>query len=164
LTLNPYLGDDAMAPFLAAAKRTGKGLFVLVKTSNPGSRLVMDSGGGEGTVSERLADFVEAQGVDCRGTSGYSLFGAVVGGTFPEEVLRLRHRMPHTILLVPGVGTQGAAPASVRAAFDGRGRGAIVPMSRALTYPAPAEMAGAGFRGAVRARIERAIAALISLG
>jgi len=130
-------------------------VFVLVKTSNPGSRMVMDVGGEGGTVSERLADFVEAQGADCRGAAGYSLFGAVVGGTFPEEVARLRRRMPHTIFLIPGVGAQGADPAAVRAGFDARGSGAIVPISRALTYPSPAEIAMHGFQGAVRERIER---------
>lgn len=155
LTVNPFLGDDAVAPFFAAAKRTGKGLFVLVKTSNPGSRMIMDGRGEGGTVSERLADFVEGWNAGCLGESGYGLAGAVVGATFPEEAALLRLRMPRTVFLVPGVGTQGGTPETVKACFAVGGRGAVVPISRALTYPEPAEVAAHGFVGAVRARVAR---------
>jgi orotidine-5'-phosphate decarboxylase len=170
LTVNPFLGDDAVAPFLTAVKRTGKGLFFLVKTSNPGSKMIMDveGGGGEGgeggTVSERLADFVEEQNAGCLGESGYGLAGAVVGATFPAEAARLRARMPRTILLVPGVGTQGGTPETVKACFAADGRGAVVPISRALTYPEPAEIAAHGFVGAVRQRVARYARELRSAG
>ncbi len=165
LTVQPYLGMDAIEPFVAAAQREHRGLFVLVRTSNPGGAdlqelALADTGTGAATVADRLADLLTERareaGVDAR---GYGPLGAVVGGTVPERMASLRRRLPHSILLVPGYGAQGATAADVRAAFDADGLGAVVSASRSLTYrdgddPArEAASATRAMRDAIRAAI-----------
>ncbi|RMG16049.1 MAG: orotidine-5'-phosphate decarboxylase [Planctomycetota bacterium] len=138
VTLNPYLGGDSLAPWIDAAARLGKGLFVLVKTSNPGSADLQDLRleGGE-TVCERVARLVHRLGEDLRGPeSGRSLLGAVVGLTAPPEfVARLRALMPYAFFLLPGYGAQGGDPRTLEAARDERGGGVLVSASRSLTLP-----------------------------
>lgn len=134
VTVNPYLGSDGVLPFVEAAKATGRGLFVLVKTSNPSSVEVQDLDCGGAPLYERVADLVRTWGEAHRGESGYSAVGAVVGATFPEELARLRALMPHAPLLVPGFGAQGGAVEDVRPAFDRDGLGAIVSSSRGIIY------------------------------
>lgn len=166
LTVQPYLGMDAIEPFVAAAERGHRGVFVLVRTSNPGGADLQDlalahAGTGAVTVADRLADLLTERarelGVDAR---GYGPLGAVVGGTVPGRLAELRQRLPHAPLLVPGYGAQGAGPAEVTAAFDPDGFGAIVSASRSLTYldgddpPAEAARAAAAMKRDLRAAID----------
>ncbi|MFO7956829.1 MAG: orotidine-5'-phosphate decarboxylase [Candidatus Brocadiia bacterium] len=134
ITINPYLGADGVRPFLEAASAAGRGLFVLVKTSNPSSVDMQDLDTGGASVYERVADLVEQWGEPFRGDSGYSLLGAVVGATFPGELAALRERMPHTPFLVPGFGAQGGGVEDVVPAFDVNGTGAVVNSSRGIIF------------------------------
>jgi len=133
VTLNPYLGGDSIAPFLDYADR-GKGVFVLVKTSNPSSVEVQDLEAGDKKLYQRVAELVEQWGEPHRGRSGFSAVGAVVGATFPEAAAELRERMPHTIFLVPGYGAQGGGAEDCRACFDKRGYGTVVNSSRGIIF------------------------------
>lgn len=140
LTVNPYLGLDSLKPLIAQAVRAGRGLFVLVKTSNPGSRDFQDLRLASGeALYERVADALTALAQAHRDAGGYSPIGAVVGATYPQELAALRRRLPHSWLLVPGYGAQGGSAADVAAAFDARGLGAVVNASRALTYTTTAD-------------------------
>ena len=135
LTVNPYLGADSLGPFLTRAVSAERGLFVLVKTSNPGSEDLQDAvleGGGR--LYERVAGMVTKLAEPHRGASGYAPVGAVVGATQPEALKDLRARLPYSVLLVPGYGAQGGTAENVAAAFDGDGLGAVISSSRALTY------------------------------
>jgi len=134
VTVNPYLGSDGVRPFVEAAAANGRGLFVLVKTSNPSSCEVQDLDCDGATVYERVAELVAEWGSEHRGHSGYSLVGAVCGATFPEELGRLRELMPCAPLLVPGFGAQGADVDDIIGAFDTEGLGAVVNASRGVIY------------------------------
>jgi orotidine-5'-phosphate decarboxylase len=134
VTLNPYMGGDSIEPFLDACRERDKGVFILVKTSNPGSAdiqdlVLRDSGL---TVYEHTADLVSAWGAGLIGRSGYSKAGAVVGATFAAQGAALRKRMPHTFFLVPGYGAQGASGRDLRGFFDPEGGGCIVNSSRGI--------------------------------
>jgi orotidine-5'-phosphate decarboxylase len=133
-TVNPYLGADGVRPFLDAAAKCGRGVFALVKTSNPSSADIQDLDCGGRPLYERVAELVEAWGEPLRGESGYSSLGAVVGATYPQELARLRGLMPHTPFLVPGFGAQGGGVEEVKAAFDADGLGAVVNSSRGIIY------------------------------
>ncbi|MBF0422740.1 MAG: orotidine-5'-phosphate decarboxylase [Magnetococcales bacterium] len=136
ITVNPFMGEDAIEPFLRLAIDHGKGVFFLVKTSNPGSGLFMGAKTGRSeTVADRIARLVNDWAKKTMGKSGYGLAGGVVGATFPEEAERLRKLMPRAIILAPGVGFQGGGIETMRAFFDNDKSGALVPMSRTLTYP-----------------------------
>lgn len=135
ITVNPFLGLDSLAPWIQKVSENKKGIFVLVKTSNPSSSDFQDIKVGEKTVSENLAELVNQWGEDTIGVSGYSCVGAVVGATFPEHALSLRKMMPHAIFLVPGSGAQGGSMESARAALNPDGLGAVISVSRAVTYP-----------------------------
>jgi len=134
VTVNPLLGSDGVKPFVARAAEAGCGVFALVKTSNPSSAEVQDLECGGRPVYERLAALVAEWGSDMLGESGYSLLGAVVGATFPEQLGRLRGAMPHAPLLVPGFGAQGGGVEDVVPAFDGDGLGAVVNSSRGIIF------------------------------
>lgn len=137
-TLNPYLGRDALEPFVAEAAREGRGVFVLVKTSNPGSRDLQDLRLEDGRLlCEQVASLVNELGEAHRGPeSGRSLVGAVVGLTAPPDlVARLRSLMPHAWFLLPGYGAQGGDPRVLEAARDAEGSGVLVSASRSLTLP-----------------------------
>lgn len=130
LTINGYLGADGVLPFVDG--RTGAGVFVLVKTSNPSSGDLQDTPSGERTVSDRLADLVHAWGSDRIGERGLSDIGAVVGATYPDHARSLRERMPDTVFLVPGYGAQGGSAADALAGLRADGRGVLVSSSRAV--------------------------------
>src|SRR4051794_26283738 len=137
VTVNPMLGLDTLEPFVKTAKDAGKGLFVLVRTSNPGSAELQDARLADGrTWSEMLADKLAplASQEGLLGTSGWSSLGAVVGATQPQTMQSLRQRLPHSIFLLPGYGAQGATAEMTRAAFRDGGRGAIVSASRSILY------------------------------
>jgi len=132
-TVNPYLGSDGVAPFLKRA-RDGKGIFVLVKTSNPSSVELQDLDASGAKLYEKVAELVERWGGDCRGECGYSAVGAVVGATFPAAAEKLRRIMPHALFLVPGYGAQGATADDCGPCFDAQGRGAVVNSSRGIIF------------------------------
>ena len=133
LTINPYLGIDGVAPFLKECKNHGKGVYILVKTSNESSGQLQDLMLQNGKkVYEEVAELVESWGADLIGRHGYSSVGAVVGATYPEQARELRKIMKHTCFLVPGFGAQGGTASDAAAAFDETGRGAIVNASRSV--------------------------------
>lgn len=135
VTVNGYLGRDGVQPFIDLAQRHGTGLFVLVKTSNPGSGELQDLPLASGVrVYEHLADLVAGWGEGLVGTCGYSSVGAVVGATYPEQLTQLRRRVPTVPFLVPGYGHQGATAADLAGGFDARGLGAVVNSARAIIY------------------------------
>jgi orotidine-5'-phosphate decarboxylase len=136
ITVNPMLGLDTLEPFVAAARDYGKGLFVLVRTSNPGSAQLQDAKLEDGrTWSEALADSLRdlAGGEGLVGTAGYSSVGAVVGATQPHTMRSLRRRLPQSVFLLPGYGAQGATAEMTREAFRD-GQGALVSASRSILY------------------------------
>jgi orotidine-5'-phosphate decarboxylase len=133
VTLNPYLGGDTLEPFIKVCAERDKAIFVLVKTSNPGSGDLQDLRLASGElVYERVAGLVSDLGEGLIGGSGYSKVGAVVGATWPEQGVSLRKKMPHTFFLVPGYGAQGGKGADLRGFFDNNGRGCIVNSSRGI--------------------------------
>jgi len=127
LTVNPYLGSDALEPFFQAAQQSGGAVFVLVKTSNPGSGLFQDVQGSDGKpLYRRVAEYVAAQ-AEAQRVGQWSRVAAVVGATYPTHLEELRGLMPHSLLLLPGLGAQGGRLA--------RGAGLLNAASRALYYP-----------------------------
>jgi len=137
ITVNPFCGLDAIEPFVQAAKKENKGLFVLVRTSNPGSAQLQDALLADGrTWSEMLADALAplAEAPELMGRSGWSSLGAVVGATQEHTMQSLRSRLPHSFFLLPGYGAQGATADDCRACFDAQGRGAVVNSSRGIIF------------------------------
>jgi len=134
VTLHPYLGADSIAPFLRAChpERGGKAVFVLVRTSNPGARDFQDLLVDGEPLCDHVARAVTRWGADLPRAHGYSPVGAVVGATWPQELARLRNLLPHSWLLLPGVGAQGGKVEDLAAAFDARGLGALVNQSRGV--------------------------------
>ncbi|MCR4412734.1 MAG: orotidine-5'-phosphate decarboxylase [Thermoguttaceae bacterium] len=139
MTVSPYLGDDSLQPFVETAVRRKAGVFVLVKTSNPGGKMLQDLVVAGRPVYRHLGEYVESLAAQTAGASGYGAVGAVVGATYPDQLVELRRAMPHTWFLVPGFGAQGATARDVAGAFDAHGRGAIVNNSRGIifAYSAP---------------------------
>ena len=134
LTVNPYLGDDSVVPFSQIATERGAGVFVLVKTSNPGGRFLQDRVCDTGPVYRRVAAHVDQLAAASAGDCGYGAVGAVIGATYPDQLAELRHAMPRTLFLIPGYGSQGGTAADVARAFDSRGLGAIVNSSRGIIF------------------------------
>jgi orotidine-5'-phosphate decarboxylase len=134
LTVSPYLGDDSLQPFVAVARERDAGMFVLVKTSNPGGRMLQDLMCDGRPLYSRVAAHVEDLAAQTKGACGYGCVGAVVGATYPAQLAELRVAMPHTWFLVPGFGSQGGTAGDVAAAFDPRGLGAIVNNSRGILF------------------------------
>ncbi|MGI8978327.1 MAG: orotidine-5'-phosphate decarboxylase [Pirellulaceae bacterium] len=134
LTVSPYLGDDSIMPFLTIAKERGAGIFVLVKTSNPGGGRFQDLVADGKTLYRHVAEFIEGLASKSRGSEGYGIVGAVCGATYPEQLAELRQAMPSTLLLIPGFGAQGGTAKDCAAAFDERGLGGIVNNSRGIIF------------------------------
>lgn len=148
ITLNPYLGRDSLEPFVQRAEATGSGLFILVKTSNPGSGDYQDRAMQDGEtlyagVAASLAEIADR----LRGASGWSSLGVVVGATYPGESETVRRLLPQSLFLVPGYGAQGgSADAAVRGFVRGPGGnlgGGIINSSRGVLFPADAAEADA---------------------
>ena len=131
-TVNPYLGVDGIKPFTDVCKENDRGIFILVKTSNPSSGDFQDRMIGEHTLYEEVAKKVSEWGADSIGKFGYSDVGAVVGATYPEIGKQLRELMPHTYFLVPGYGAQGGTGSDLKAYFNNDGLGTIVNSSRGI--------------------------------
>jgi len=134
LTVSPYLGDDSLRPFVDVAVQRDAGVFVLVKTSNPGGRMFQDLVVEGRPLYRHVAEHVEQLARQTAGSCGYGAVGAVVGATYPEQLAELRAAMPHTWFLVPGYGSQGGTPRDVAAAFDAGGSGAVVNNSRGIIF------------------------------
>lgn len=137
LTVNPYLGGDAVEPFLESARRAGRGVYVLVRTSNPGARQFQDLNCGGRPLYAHIADAVRAWSRENLSASGFGDVGAVVGATYPAELAALRQAMPEVSFLVPGFGAQGGGAADVAPAFRRDGQGAIVNSSRGILFAYP---------------------------
>jgi orotidine-5'-phosphate decarboxylase len=135
LTINPYLGRDAVEPFLSAAKKAARGTFVLVRTSNPGAGLFQDLVCAGKPLYRHVADEVAKWNAPTIAACGLGDVGAVVGATHPKELAELRAAMPDVWLLVPGYGAQGGTAADVKLAYRPDGLGAIVNSSRGVTFP-----------------------------
>jgi orotidine-5'-phosphate decarboxylase len=135
LTVNTYMGRDSLEPFVAACRRGGGGLFCLVKTSNAGSVDVQDLTLSDGRpLWQQVALLVQELGEELVGDCGLSSVGAVVGATYPRAVGEARKLLPQSILLLPGVGAQGATPADIARAFTSGPASALVNSSRAVMY------------------------------
>lgn len=133
VTVNPYMGTDCVKPFIDDCKKYNKGLFILVKTSNPSSGELQDlklENGKE--VYKQVAELVEKWGAELIGENGYSSIAAVVGATYPEQLKQIRELAPHTYFLIPGYGAQGGTAADIAYGFDENGLGGIVNASRSL--------------------------------
>ena len=136
LTVNPYLGDDSLTPFCDVADEHGSGIFVLTKTSNPGSKLFQEKviEGESQKLYELVADHLQHLAAKNIGQSGYGNVGAVVGATWPEELASLRKRMPNVIFLIPGFGAQGGSAADVAGGLDENGLGGVINSSRGIIF------------------------------
>jgi orotidine-5'-phosphate decarboxylase len=134
MTVNPYMGGDSLEPFLLACG-AGSGLFVLVRTSNPGAADLQEQRLADGRrVWERTAELVAGWGAELVGESGLSSVGAVIGATSPEAVERARELMPRQVLLLPGVGAQGGRTGDLAAAFRDHPAGGLVVAARSVIY------------------------------
>jgi len=163
LTINPYLGTDGVAPFLDACDARGRGVFVLVRTSNPSAAEIQDlvvrgdNDKPDSRVFERVAALVRGWGEGRVGEEGWSSVGAVAGATTPEALAEVRALLPQAILLVPGYGAQGGGAEDVVGAFSAKGEGAVVNASRSIVFAKRdattlAELASAAGEAAKRMR------------
>jgi orotidine-5'-phosphate decarboxylase len=134
LTVNPYLGEDSLDPFVAAANETGSGIYVLAKTSNPGSQTIQEKLVEGQPVFSIVAEQIENLSAQNVGSSGYGNIGAVVGATYPQQLSELRQKMPSTLFLIPGFGAQGGTAADVAGGLDENGLGGIINSSRAIIF------------------------------
>jgi orotidine-5'-phosphate decarboxylase len=158
VTVNPYLGRDAVEPFLESARRSGRGVFVLVRTSNPGAGQFQDVDCSGRPLFEEVGAAVRSWARENLGRDGFGDVGAVVGATYPAELARLRQLLPEVLFLVPGFGAQGGAAADTAAAFRPDGLGAVVNSARGVLFPfRPDEPA---WEGRVEAAARAASAAL----
>ncbi len=156
VTVNPYFGSDGVEPFLKACDERARGIFVLVRTSNPSASEVQDltattpDDPDPAPVYRRVAALVDHWGAERLGECGYSSVGAVAGATDPETLAQVRAMLPRSILLVPGYGAQGAGPEDVARAFDAKGEGAIVNASRSIVFADRSAETVAGLASAAR--------------
>jgi orotidine-5'-phosphate decarboxylase len=135
MTVNVYLGRDSLEPFLAACRREGAGLFCVIKTSNEGGADVQDLALSDGRpLWHHLARLVHELGEELVGGRGLSSIGAVVGATYPRAVGEARRLMPQAVMLLLGVGAQGASPADLARAFTSGPASALVSVSRSVLY------------------------------
>jgi orotidine-5'-phosphate decarboxylase len=158
LTVNPWLGRDSVEPFLGAVRRGGVGIFVIVRTSNASGDLqdaVLKDGR---PMWQHVAGLVDEWGAETAGETGLSSVGAVIGATHPRAVADARRLMPRTIILLPGVGAQGAAVSDLTRAFQSGPASALVSASRSVIYAY--RDAGSDYReaaGAEAARLKREV-------
>jgi orotidine-5'-phosphate decarboxylase len=145
VTINPYLGADSLEPFVSAAQQRGKGVAVLVRTSNAGARDLQDLDVGGAPLWRRVGELIAPMAERLQGASGWSGLMAVAGATYPEEARALRATLPNALFLVPGYGAQGASAADALAGFVPATRGlegGVISSSRAVLYPEAAQRAG----------------------
>ena len=168
ITVNAYLGLDSLEPFCAAAARSGGGLFVVLRSSNPGARDFQDLRVGERPLYERVAEALAPRLSKLRAPeTDWSGLGVVVGATWPEESRRVREILPRSLFLVPGYGTQGGSVKDALAGFvpgpDGRLEGGLVSSSRGIAFPPDGRDSDAArWERAVDRALDSAIAELTS--
>lgn len=158
VTVNPYLGRDSLLPFFETARRHGKGVFVLAKTSNPGATDLQDQKIEERLVYRHVAELLRRDVEAGIGASGFSDIGFVVGATYPETGAELRRAFGGAWFLVPGVGAQGATAEAVRSLQTADGLGVLLSSSRSVLYPQRFGGASAWSNEAVRHAAEKLIA------
>jgi orotidine-5'-phosphate decarboxylase len=160
ITVNPFLGMDSLEPFISAAKTNGKGLFVLLRTSNPGAADFQGFGDGSvaGSVTKKLANLLQENEQHLRSGS-YSGLGVVVGATCSEHFQSLRIMLPRSLFLTPGVGAQGGNPEALRLLLDQEGLGILCPVSRELLVESKSCSRASDFRGQVQSKV-RSLAGL----
>ena len=156
LTVNTYLGGDSVEPFLQACRLHGAGIFCLVRTSNAGATDVQELVLSDGRrVWQQVAELVGEWGAELIGERGLSSVGAVVGATVPRAVAEARRLLPRAVLLLPGVGAQGAGPADVARAFTSGPASALVTASRSVIFAYRGGSGGADWRAAAGAEAAR---------
>lgn len=165
LTVNAYLGSDTLQPFIDLSRERGGGIYVLVRTSNPGAAVFQDRESDGAKLFEAVADTVRNINAEHWPDEDFGSVGAVVGATWPEELNQLRDRMSNTPLLVPGYGSQGGTAADVAGAFRSDGLGAVINSSRGINFAWQREgfkekFAAAQWRDAVEAATHQMIADL----
>ncbi|MBV8060621.1 MAG: orotidine-5'-phosphate decarboxylase [Alphaproteobacteria bacterium] len=133
LTVNPFLGPDTLEPYIECARQYGKGVFILTKTSNPGSAWLQDQRVEDSLISDRVARLVSDWCEETMGSQGVGCVGAVVGATYPADGQRLRALMPNAIILAPGLGPQGGKAEDIKVLRRADGTGLIAPVSRGIT-------------------------------
>ncbi len=148
VTASPYLGDDSLEPLVEHCA-SGKGVFVLTRTSNPGAALLQERESGGKPLYLHVADLVARLGADHIGEAGYSDVGAVAGATAPTSLKLVRDALPQAFLLVPGFGAQGAGPDALRGIAAGDAAGFVVNASRSIIFAW--QTAGADYRSAAAA-------------
>jgi orotidine-5'-phosphate decarboxylase len=134
VTVNPYLGTDTLEPFVRLAKERSAGVYILVRTSNPGAGAFQDRMSDSRPLYQHVASVVEGLAASTAESDAYGAVGAVVGATYPRELSELRTTMPHAPLLLPGFGVQGGTAAAVAAAFDDDGLGGLVNNARGINF------------------------------
>lgn len=134
VTVNPYFGSDGLEPFINAAEENEKGLFVLVKTSNPGAKDLQDRISDNKPLYEHVASLLQSRNKALTNEDGYSRLGVVVGATQEEALHVLRKKLPSSLFLTPGIGTQGGEMQSLAGLVDDQGMGCLVPVARSLIY------------------------------
>src|SRR5699024_2373377 len=128
--VNPFLGSDGYNPFIDVAQENNKGLFLLLKTSNPSSHEIQDLKLQNGEILYmQMAQDINALAAETKGENDYSFIGAVVGATYPSDAKKIRELLPHSIFLVPGLGVQGGTAKDLAVFFDEKGQGAIISSS-----------------------------------
>ncbi len=161
LTVNPFLGKETIEPFLQTAQAHHTGLFILVRTSNPGSADLQLQSSGHGTISDQLARWAQEWSVTSAGSLGYGDVGAVIGATHASELRSFRQQMPNVPILLPGYGAQGGSAKDLADAFDERGLGGVVNNSRGILFAYQTEKhRGRDWRDAIRAATQEMIADL----
>lgn len=153
MTINPFLGPETLEPFVDCARKYGKGLFILVKTSNPGAGWLQDKEIDGQPISNRIAQHVAAWAQETIGSSGLSSIGAVVGATYPEDGRRLRTIMPSSIFLAPGLGPQGGKAENISALRRADSSGVLVPVQRGITKVDDLAITKDAYTALVRQRI-----------
>jgi orotidine-5'-phosphate decarboxylase len=166
LTINPFLGFDTLTPFIEVAAKEGKGLFVLARTSNPGSadlQSIIDTQT-EHDISAKIADWLQQHAELLMGNCGLSGLGAVVGATHREDLVRMRKHMPHSLFLIPGYGAQGGTAADIAAAVTHDQRGIVVNSSRGIFGTLPAQASLAEISTLIEDRVKQANQELLLAG
>ena len=153
LTVNPLMGPDTLEPFVDCARRFGKGLFILCRTSNPGAGWLQDKMAGNRLVSDRVADLIANLGRMTEDSPDLSPIGAVVGATAAHEGRRLRQLLPHSIILAPGLGAQGGDPGAIHSLRGDTPGDLLIPISRGLTRVEDRGISPASYRQTILDRL-----------
>ncbi len=135
ITINPYFGFDGIKPFTDIAQKTGKGVFILLRTSNPSAGEIQEIPAADGRpLYQHVADRIASWGQGLMGGGGFSSVGAVVGATTRDSLIHLRRALPHTLFLIPGIGAQGGNLHDCAHVFDPAGHGAVISASRSIIF------------------------------